>query len=478
MTRRLAALALPLAAGLSYGVIEPRGPVTGIGAAVWVVGSAVLGWFSGRFGGSRWFALLAPALAVLGFECARASSPLPTVGGPHFDTAFGILAFVLGHVLWWVLAAVPMALGAAAGAHRVATPGRRVWRGVQVAALAVLAAGLAWPASAPPVRGEGGAEVPGGFAELRPVILGGVEQWIEVRGTRADNPVLLYLSGGPGQSDLALSRAQMDSLLDDVTFVGWDQRGTGHSYAALNPATLTLDAAVNDTVELARYLTTRFHQPKVALLGESWGSLLGILAVQQAPELFSAYIGSGQMVDLVETDTAIYTDLLAVAERDHDAALRAQLERMGRPPYHSVLDYGFVFSQYERLEGDYTPPAAYLRRGADSGVGPMGVLGSEYDPVTKVNVLRGLLDMFAVMYPQLQGIDLRRDVPRVSVPVVIMAGEHELAGRTRPARQWFEALAAPSKRWHSYPDAGHAVAFEKADELRRILRDEVGVSGD
>ena len=114
----------------------------------------------------------------------------------------------------------------------------------------------------------------------------------------------LYLSGGPGQSDLPFSRVLLEPLTKDFLVVGWDQRGAGKSYSAID-ASLTLDRAVEDTVELARTLAQRYGHQKIYLLGESWGSILGVLAVQRAPELFHAYLGSGQMVDPLATDQAL-----------------------------------------------------------------------------------------------------------------------------------------------------------------------------
>lgn len=303
--------------------------------------------------------------------------------------------------------------------------------------------------------------------------LGGEQQWIQVRGASADLPVLLYLSGGPGQSDLAFSRVLLEPLTRDFLVVGWDQRGAGKSYPALDVATHTRQRAVSDTVELARWLIDRYGGPKVYLLGESWGSLLGIMAVSQAPELFHAFLGSGQMVAPLATDRLIYADLVTHAMGTGNGELVARLAAMGPPPYRNVFDYATIMSHYGLIEGAYTPPAGYLRRGAASGVGPYGVLGSEYAPVEKINVLRGLLDSFAVLYPQLQDIDLRRDATRLQVPVYILAGDHELRGRTQPAREWFDALDAPSKRWYDIANAGHSVAFEHADELLRILLEDV-----
>lgn len=458
-------VAAALVHGLVWGLVEPRGPVTGLQAALLMATAALTGWGGGRLLASRWAILALPLAHVAGFELGRLGSTLPTVGPVVFDSMFGILALALGRLVPWLLAAVPLAVGAGWGSRRA---GRRpiALAAVSVAA-ALLAGWVALPATVEPVRS------PGGFAELVEVELGGHRQWIEVRGTDRDNPVLLYLSGGPGQSDLAFSRVLLDPLLDDVTLVAFDQRGTGKSYPALDEDSLTLDRAIDDVVELARFLTVRFGQPKIHLLGESWGSLLGTQAVQRAPELFASYIASGQMADVLEVDEGIYTGLLELARERGDDALVAELTALGHPPYPSVLDYGRIMELYPLLEGEYTPPAGYRARAEASNVGFWGLLGSEYAPIDKLNVLRGLMDMFSVMYPQLQDVDLRQSVTRLDVPVFVMCGDHELAARTTVAREWFDGLSAPSKRWYQLPDSGHSVAFEQVEVLEQILATEV-----
>ena len=91
----------------------------------------------------------------------------------------------------------------------------------------------------------------------------------------------------------------------------------------------------------------------------------------------------------------------------------------------------------------------------------------------KVNVLRGLIDTFATMYPQLQEIDFRKDVLSLEVPVYLLEGEHELRGRLELAEEWFDMLEAPRKELYILENAGHSVAFEQADELHRILMEEI-----
>ncbi|MBJ7473374.1 MAG: hypothetical protein JHD16_18850 [Solirubrobacteraceae bacterium] len=101
----------------------------------------------------------------------------------------------------------------------------------------------------------------------------------------------------------------------------------------------------------------------------------------------------------------------------------------------------------------------------------MGLGASEYTLIDKVGAVRGLMDGFSVIYPTWQTIDFRRTVTRLEVPVYMFTGDHELAARRDLADAWFRALEAPRKHRYSYPNAGHATAFEHADDLRRVLRD-------
>ena len=148
-----------------------------------------------------------------------------------------------------------------------------------------------------------------------------------------------------------------------------------------------------DTIELTEYLRARFDEEKIYLLGESWGSTLGVLAVQRRPDLYHAWIGSGQMVSQRETDRRLYRDVLALAERTGDSALAAKMRGYGEPPYADTpYANAFVMGHYEALYKPYTPPQAYMQIGSTANVGPWGILASEYNLVEHANVLRGLID--------------------------------------------------------------------------------------
>ena len=95
---------------------------------------------------------------------------------------------------------------------------------------------------------------------------------------------------------------------------------------------------------------------------------------------------------------------------------------------------------------------------------------SEYGALDKVNKEKAMADMGAVMYPQLQGLDFRTQVPRLDVPVYLVMGAHELSARTGPARAWFDALAAPTKQWITFESSGHVPQFEEFPRFREVLR--------
>lgn len=462
--------------GLLTALTMPRGPVTAVQIWVVLLSSLLVGLVGGLALRSRWAYLLLPLIYIAVIELGRLNVVGPTVDALRLDNPYGLLALVVGRGFHGLIAFPPLCLGI--GLSLGWAQGQSMWRpslllpALLVVSLAVL---NAIPARTPPVLNANGSPIPGSLAELATVRLGGQKQAIMIHGRSANLPVLLYLSGGPGQSDLAYSRVLLADLAQDFVVVGWDQRGTGKSYAALDPTEdLTLDQAIADTIELTNYLRERFDEEKIYLMGESWGTTLGVLAVQQRPDLYHAWIGSGQMVSQRETDRQLYRDVLALAERTGDAALQEQMLAYGEPPYADVpYPNAVVMSNYPRLETPYTPPRAYIERGTTANLGPYGIFGSEYNFVEKINVLRGLIDMFSILYPQIQHIDLRQDAPQLDVPVYILDGAAELAARRDLALEWYAMLDAPIKRLYTFEDGGHSVAFEQFEALHNILTETV-----
>jgi pimeloyl-ACP methyl ester carboxylesterase len=487
-TQRTRGMGLALSAGVAAvagivaAVLTPRGPVTTSEALAWMAAGLLVGLACGYLLRSRWALLLAPLAFTVAFELARLGATGPTVDAVQLGSTYGIIAFVVGRGLTYLLLLPAMLVGGLLGVEVAARLGRvgaarlGVLGWLLVVALGIVTLGLAvlfaQPARIAPILGADGESPPGSIAELTTVSLGGHEQALMIRGRSIENPVLLHLAGGPGGTDLGAMRADT-SLEEDFVVVTWDQRGTGKSYAAIDPLeTFTLEQMVADTIELSEYLRERFDEERIYLHGQSWGSLLGVLAVQQRPDLYHAWIGSGQMVSPVATDTMFWEDTIAWAESTADEALATQLRDNGAPPYEDVLAYEAALSHehdwnpYDEFDGDKEMPA--------------NLFVPENTMMDRFNGLRAFLDTFAALYPQIQDVDFRRDAAALEVPVYMIVGAHEARGRAVPMEEWFALLEAPSKERIVFEHSGHRPTFEEPGrfaELMERVRDETYASG-
>jgi proline iminopeptidase len=473
--------------GLLAGWWTPRGPITTLHALTAIAASLAVGALGGWLMRSRWAMLLTPALFAVVFELTRATTAGPLVDGIRLGGGgtFGILALVLGRGLHAVLALLPMILGAALGAAlerrrnegrqpthgwaRVGLVTRRVTAGVAAVALLALTVGISRPASTDPILTDTGTPMAGSVAELIRVPVGGHDQAMMIRGTSTDNPVLLFLAGGPGGTELGAMRRHGQALEKDFVVVTWDQRGTGKSYDNLDPtSTLTLQQAVRDTIEVSNYLRNRFGQDKIYLLGQSYGTILGVLAAQQHPELYRAYIGVGQMVDPRETDGIFYRDTLAWARRTGNTALINKLTASGPPPYTDMLDYEPTLTNDQDIY-----PYDHSHNSEGAGGFSENLFVKEYTLMEQLHAFAGFFDSFTVMYPQLQGIDFRKDVVQLAVPVYLVEGRFEAPGRLVPAKQWFDLLDAPSKQLITFDTSGHRALFEQPDLFHQLMTETV-----
>ncbi|PKQ18653.1 MAG: alpha/beta hydrolase [Actinobacteria bacterium HGW-Actinobacteria-8] len=458
---RLGAAAVVVAAAIGIGLVLPRGPMTSFESVSVFILLAVVGVAAGILSRTRWAALLAPMLFAAVFEVVRLRVTGPTVDAVRLGDIYGILAFVAGRGFDAIVLLLPLAFGALWGtavAPRItgAVPTRKVrLRRVGIAVSGVVAAlllvALVRPAATDPILDADGNVVEGSIAELVTVPIGGHDQSLMLRGADADAPVLLFLEGGPGGTATGSMRVAGKPLEDHFVVATWDQRGTGASAHALEPtSTLTLDQMIADAIEVTEYLCDRFDEQAIYVVGSSWGTTLGVLAVQQRPDLYHAYVGTGQMVDQFETDTLMYAESLAYAERVGDEAFADRLREIGEPPYDDTFAYTQALAanpewvDYPRGE-DYDMRAEY----------PQSLFVGEFTLTEQVRAAAGMFETFAVLYPQLEDVDLRRTVLQLEVPVYLIEGAYEVPGRATLAYEWFEELKAPSKQLVVFDRSGH-----------------------
>jgi proline iminopeptidase len=467
--RGLLAMAVPAGAAVLAAVLVPRGPLTTAEALVSMGVAVAVGIAAGALTAGRWSVVSTPLVFVAVFELGRIGAQGPTVDAPQL-TLMGLLVALGVRAVLALIMLVPIAVGARWGVELAARRGagvRRLGRGglvglvVLTLVLVVLAALIARPASTAPILGPDGRPLAGSIAELTTVTVGGHEHALMIRGVSTDNPVLLHLAGGPGGTDMGAMR--LDTGLEQhFVVVTWDQRGTGKSYGALEPLdTLTVEGAVTDTLDVTDHLRERFGQERIFITGQSWGTLPSVLAAQRHPERYHAIVGTGQMVDIAETDGIFYDDTLAWARGRGDAELENRLLGLGPPPYDSWIDYLTIVGHerdlfpYPEFDGHTEIPAT--------------IWGPENSVMDSIGAVRGLADTYAWLYPQLQGLDLREAVPRLDVPLYVVMGEHEARGRVDPAREWFEALDAPRKEWIELPASSHRASFEQPAAYTRLL---------
>ncbi|HQR80462.1 MAG TPA: alpha/beta hydrolase [Actinomycetota bacterium] len=463
-----AAAVVATAWAVAAGWWMPRGPLTTTAAILSIVASLGVGVLAGILVRSRWAMALAPVTFVVVFELTRMGADGPMVDGIHLST-YGVIALITGRGFHGLLTLLPMTLGAALGAGIVREPKTRGWKavpgrlGALLAGMALLTliAGLLRPAATAPIVGADGQVVPGSVAEMTRVDVGGHDARLLIRGASTDNPVLLFLAGGPGGSELGAMRRHLPDLERHFTVVTWDQRGAGTAYEELDPTgTISVDGYVSDTIAVTNYLRERFGQDAIYLLGQSWGTTLGVLAVQQQPQLYRAFIGTGQMVSQLATDRIFYEDTLAWATRTGKNDLVTDLVAAGPPPYSAMFAYETALSH----EQDVYP---YDHSENAEGAGQMSenLLVEEYTLIDQVHVLGAFMDTFAALYPQLQEIDFRTSATDFVVPMFFVQGAHEADGRAEPFAQWYPMIDAPIKDLVVLDTSGHRPLWEQPDEF-------------
>ncbi len=314
--------------------------------------------------------------------------------------------------------------------------------------------------------------IPPGVDAIERIRLGGVEQWIQIRGRSRTLPVLLYLHGGPGFSEMPLAHLNA-ALADDFVVVQWDQRGAGKSYSPEIPAnSMTVEQIVADTRELVLLLRERFHAPKIFLVAHSWGTIIGARAVAQSPELFYAYVAISQVAWPPESERLMYSYALAQAQAAKATKIAADLEGIGPPPYQQVASYDtmkkwiyhFGDAEFQRIS-----PVEFAR---------LIIASPAYSDLDLLRLWRGFQFSFEKLWREAFAIDYLEQIPKLDVPVYFFVGRHDRTptASAAMAERYFNVLEAPrGKSLVWFDHSGHWPHLSEPQryraEVRRILQD-------
>jgi pimeloyl-ACP methyl ester carboxylesterase len=295
---------------------------------------------------------------------------------------------------------------------------------------------------------------PNGIDEAKFVEVGGIEQWITIRGEDRNNPVLLFLHGGPGDATNPWGYAGFRLWLKHFTVVQWDQRGAGRTLGkngAASAQAISVNRLVQDGVELAALLAKSLGKSKVVLVGHSWGSVLGVLMAKARPELFYAFVGTGQVGDQTKNYAVAYDALVnKAASLKDDRAIR-ELRTIGPPPYTNGQGFG-VQRRW-----------ANLFEGADSFIASMLGLALVAPGYTQ----RDMLDWFDGqglsadrLVPETRVLDARALGGEFAVPIVVIQGAEDFTTPTSLAQAFVGSIRAPSKAFVTI-EGGHFAVFMK-----------------
>jgi pimeloyl-ACP methyl ester carboxylesterase len=278
------------------------------------------------------------------------------------------------------------------------------------------------------------------------VALGGIEQWVTIRGDDRSNPVLLHVHGGPGIAFSAFT-AEFAPYEADFTVVQWDQRGAGCTFGRYGQDTpdVTLDRITRDGIELAEYLKQRLPNARIIVLGHSFGSIVATQMVARAPEHFAAYVGTGQFASFAGTVDA---QIAYMRERaaPGDSELIAQLDELGALDSQTVQKFGAV----NRLLASRGPAAdtAFIQslqsRAADV-MAPQEL--ADWQAARGASAAR--------LVPQMPSLDLFATISRLEVPFVVIQGRDDPNTPTGLASAFFEHVEAPAKELVIIEGAGH-----------------------
>jgi proline iminopeptidase len=341
---------------------------------------------------------------------------------------------------------------------------------------------LAPEATARATIAETQAIAPGGINELKAVDLGGIKQWISVRGNNPGNPILLFIHGGPGSPMMPESWIFQRPWEDFFTVVQWDQRGSGKTFSASGrqpDKSMTLEQMQADAEQLIDLLRQAYGKKKIFLVGFSFGSVLGVRVAQHRPAALHAYIGIGQVVNAVQNEVIGYQQTLAQAEAVGNQTAIEELKAIA--PYPGRGGSAFTLSKIS-IERKWDVALGGMRYGRTTDPETaIRLLSPDYSDEDAQSAEVGEESSSSILLPQLVAVNFD-NIPAFKCPVFLFAG---MADRTTPAtlvQTFYNHLQAPRKKLFKIDRASHDVVFDAPGlvlvdlvrDIRPLSQDDAG----
>ena len=318
---------------------------------------------------------------------------------------------------------------------------------------------------------------PKGIEELKPIKIGGIDQWIHIRGRNRNNPVLLYVHGGPAISPWI---GTMDAIQrpweDYFTVVQWDQRGPGKSYHPGNDETdPTVERLIEDAEEVTEYLRRYLKQDKLFVLGHSWGTVTGMHLIKRKPDWFHAYIGVAQAVNMMDGERVLYERLLSHAKEQKADQLLEELQAIAPYPDPSnpaksfAENHTFVRRELSRLAGEAVTHNLFFddvvkMMTFDLAISPHRTLTDISNSI--VGDEPALVRSPYTLAKQVMDVDLPKDIgSSFEVPIFFFTGSHDWHTPRTISDKWFSEISAPYKELVHFDESCHFVVTEEPGKV-------------
>jgi pimeloyl-ACP methyl ester carboxylesterase len=311
-----------------------------------------------------------------------------------------------------------------------------------------------------------------GISSLEEIKLGGLKQWIFIRGTDQNNPVLLFLHGGPGAPLLGMSSSRKydAEMIKHFTVVHWDQRGAGKSFYSDIPVdSMTLDRLVEDCNDLIDYLRNRFHTQKVFIVAHSGGTIIGINTAYKYPGKIHAYVGVAQVINEYEQHKVSFDFLVEEAEKSGDVGRQNAIKAIGPPPYESP-------KKFLEMEGHIFHYGGFMRdKRARAQMVTLVIsflTSPEYSLSEGIRTFRNRGFDFTInaMWEELKNVNLTKEIQSIEVPIYFFEGKYDVTTPTVVVEEFYDNLdAEKGKKLFIFENSGHMPMIEEKEKYQDLL---------
>ncbi|MBB6092463.1 pimeloyl-ACP methyl ester carboxylesterase [Povalibacter uvarum] len=303
---------------------------------------------------------------------------------------------------------------------------------------------------------------PDGVERVEKLRIGGIDQWVSIRGTDRRNPVLLHIHGGPGYVSIPMSWWFGRGWEEYFTVVQWDQRAAGKTHLLSDPkaieSTVNRDRMIADAEEMLAWVRKEFGKEKVFVMGHSWGSYLGLDLARRHPRQLHAYIGVTQMADAPESERRGWQFAIDAARREGNAEAIRELEAIAPySPPGTVVPLKDLYTQ-RKWVGAYGGVMAYRKdNAADSA---LARLSPDYTDAEITRIWEG--NNFAAPYllPEVVSLDMS-GIKRLDCPLILFLGRKDINVNSEVAAEWFAKVKAPRKQLVWFEHSAHMPMTEE-----------------